>query len=171
MAKKAVTKKAKVEKKPKDEKKKYSYDIFGFIKEALSDQKTFDNMSSIYKSKFTFMFNRFCAIKFPVPAAALSRIGINSAEIVNYWQYVLTKQGHKSTPGWLFSTLKNTKAKKTEQETKKTKGVFYPAEKTISKYCSVYKIDSKVFSETMIKYPNEFLNELKTFEQMLKGTK
>ena len=164
IAKKPIEKKPTV-KKPAE--KKYANDIWAFMKEAFSNQEAFNKMTPAYKSKFAFMLNRFCSIKYPLPAALISHIGINSAEIVNYWQSEMVKKGEKGVPYWIFSTLKNTKAKKTEVTTKKNK-VYYPSTETVQKYCSLYKIDDKTFTETMLLYEHDLLCELMEFDELLK---
>lgn len=151
----------KEQKEPKEKVRKYN--IFDFINKIFFDYEEALKVSRIEKNSYSFILNRFMSIEFPLVAFQLSRIGINISEQVNYWIIMLSKKYNKKP--YFFSVIWKTKQNKDTQKTKEWK----PENETKEKYLQIYKIDDKIYNETMQFFKDEFIEELKNFEKMLKS--
>lgn len=135
--------------------------LFDFIKILFSKGPEWDKLSDQDKSRNFFMVNRYMSIKFPVQAAHLSHMRINTVEVLNYWHRNLIKT-HSNVPGWVYA-----KTKKKESAEKASS--YSPSEDMISWYCQRNEISRKDFDRTIKLFGSTFLDELKSMEKILKS--
>jgi hypothetical protein len=132
-------------------------DLFEIMNSFYNEEK-WKKITRYELSKHWFMINRFCSIKFPLQASALNRIKIDGGSGVKYWRNTLNNLYNK-TPGWMF-----TKVIKTKEKEKKELALD---ERIIKKYCETFKISKREFLEKHKFYGDEFIKEVKPFENMI----
>jgi hypothetical protein len=135
--------------------------LFDYVNMLFNNPEKFSKLMSYEKSKNFFMMQRFFAIRFPIQAAMLNNRNINSGEAVQYWCDELSKK-YKSTPGWIFSALKD--VKKTKQVEKKKLDV---KESTVEYYCKKNQCSKREVNEAFDIYGDAFVEELKLLEKMI----
>jgi hypothetical protein len=125
-----------------------------------ADEKQWKDLTTVDKNRNFFMMNRFLSIKYPVQVAYLSHIKINAPAVADYWHGNLTKL-YKSVPSWMYA-----KTKKKEKEEKKREGL---SDAMIKWYCQREEISRKEFEYTSQVFGEEFLEELRATEKVLKS--
>ena len=138
--------------------------LFDYINMLFQQPKKFTELPPYTKGKNFFMMQRFFSINYPIQAQMLNHVKINGAEACQYWCDTLSRM-YNRTPVWIYSTLKGTK--KAKQEKKKELVV---EETTIAEYCKRTMRARKEIEDAMKYFPDEMTQELKEFEQMLKGS-
>lgn len=126
----------------------------------VADEKQWKEVTSLDKSRNFFMMNRFLSIKYPVQVAVLSHIKINAPATADYWHANMGKL-YKSVPSWIYA-----KTKKKEKEAKKREGL---SDEMIKWYCQREEISRKEFEFTCKTFGEEFLEELRATEKVLKS--
>lgn len=132
--------------------------LFDFIDIMFSDKKSFDKLKPYQKSRHFFMINRFMSIDQPVRANFLQHIKINAAEVINFWQMLMTSR-YSRKPNWMFIS---TKKKKEEKKNR------YVEEATILEYCKKFGYSKRQIEDTIQLFGDKFIEELKTFEKIIK---
>jgi hypothetical protein len=125
-----------------------------------ADEKKWKEVTDLDKSRNFFMCNRFLSIKYPVQVAVLSHLKINAPATADYWHSNLTKL-YKSVPTWIYA-----KTKKKEKEEKRREGL---SEEMIRWYCQREEMSRKDFELTCKVFGEEFLEELRSMEKVLKS--
>lgn len=126
----------------------------------VADEKKWKEVTTLDKSRNFFMMNRFLSIKYPVQVAVLSHLKINAAATADYWHATMSKL-YKTTPSWIYA-----KTKKKEKEAKKREGL---SDEMIKWYCQKEEISRKEFEFTCKTFGEDFLEELRSMEKVLKG--
>ena len=79
-------------------------ELFELVKIMFTDSTRYSTLKNSDKSKNFFMINRFFAIKFPMTANSLNRIGMNSWAVIDLWQLVASR--FSKVPGWIYTKTK-----------------------------------------------------------------
>lgn len=135
-------------------------ELFDVIKVIFTKPNEFSSITPGEKRKCYFMLNRRFAINFPMQANALQHLKINQAAVIDFWQNFLRKQ-YRFVPGWMY-----TKGVKKAQEVKEKKQNI--SNEIIKEYCKYMKVDPKSVRDALEFYPENMINELKKFENILK---
>jgi hypothetical protein len=133
-------------------------DLFEFINTMVGKPTEFNKIKMHERGKHFFMINRFCSIAFPVQASYFNHIKINPAQVVTFWQQLLSSK-YSRTPGWMY--VKSKKAK----EEKKAKQPF--TEQTIQTYCEKFQMSRRDFDTSVEILGDSFVNEVKEFEALI----
>lgn len=137
--------------------------LFDYIKLLFTpDEKKWATVNSQDKARNFFMQNRFLSIKYPVQVAVLSAMKVDATAVADYWHSLLSKN-HGRVPGWIY-----TKAIKKAAMDKK-KGLPSPA--MIKWYCQKFEMGRKVFDEHVEFFEEEFLDEVRDLEKVLRSQK
>jgi hypothetical protein len=132
-------------------------DLFDFINGMFARPEEFKKTKMHERGKHFFMVNRLMSIQFPVQASAFNHIKINGAQVVTFWQEMLSRK-YNRTPGWMYvKTRKEKEAKKASQVVN---------DETIRKYCEVHKISRRDVDDALAILGEPMYNELKQFEQI-----
>lgn len=130
--------------------------LFDIIKNIFStNNKTWDNIGRIDKSRNFFMINRIMSIQFPVQANQFNRMRITTGPVVDWWRNTLSSR-YSKPPNWIYT---KTKKPATEEKSKESKN-FDAVELFIREKYSVSKrelLDIKRF------YPdryNEWISDI-----------
>lgn len=133
-------------------------DLFGFINDMLGKPAEFKKVKMHERGKYFFMINRFCAINFPVQAAAFNHIKIHPGQAVTFWQGLLTAR-YSKTPGWMYvSTAKAKEKKKAAQPV---------TDETIRKYCEQFQVSRRDVDDAMELLGDGMVKELKNYEKLI----
>lgn len=133
-------------------------ELFPFIN-TFFQPEVFSKISMHEKGKHLFMVNRLSAIAYPVQAAYFNHLKINGAQVVTFWQTLLSSK-YNRTPGWMF-----VKTKKAKEEKKKTAQPV--SDDTIRKYCEAYKISRRDIEDGLQLLGEPFKDELRNFEKLI----
>ena len=151
-----------VEIKEEKQKKDSGNALFDMIGMMFKNPKRFtEEYSNIEKANNMFMCQRIAAMKYPIQSEMFNRLGINAAEVVQYWGDNLSRL-YNSTPGWIYAGFK---AIKKEKESKKEK--LNVKESTIEYYCRKNECSRRELMELVDYCGTEFVNELKQLEKDL----
>lgn len=132
--------------------------LFDFIEIVFKDQKKYDSLYAREKSKYFFMFNRFCSIMYPVQANLFNHIKILSSEAIDYWQSSFIKKYGGKIPSWIYTkSIKNEK-NKTEYEYKK---------EIIDLIKEKNQISNREIKDLINFYPSKFKQYYKEIESLL----
>lgn len=133
-------------------------DLFDFINGMLAKPAEFKKTKMHERGKYFFMINRFCAINFPVQAAAFNHIKINPGQAVTFWQKLLSSR-YTKTPGWMYvSTAKAKEKKKAAQPV---------SDETIKKYCEQFQLSRREVHEAIDLLGDKMVKELKNYEKLI----
>lgn len=150
---------------PTEEKmKKSEPGLFDYVNMLFKNPVEFTSLKPYNKGRNFFMMNRFFSMGFPVQAQMFNHVRINPAEASQYWCDSLSKM-YRSTPGWIFSTLKRIKNTKTEKKSEQRVD-----DETVLAYCKRYDYSKKDIEDAMNFYPTQMRDELIQFENQLNGS-
>ena len=135
-------------------------ELFDFIKVIFTNPSEYSSITPGEKRKHYFMCQRRFAINFPMQANALQNLKINQAAVIDFWQIFLRKQ-YAYTPKWMYTTG----VKKAQEVKEKKQSV---SNELIKEYCRYTQADPKSVRDALEFYPNDMINELKQFENLLK---
>jgi hypothetical protein len=135
--------------------------LFDYVKLVFTgDEKAWEEIKDIDKSRNFFMLNRFMSIKYPVQAAVLSHYKIDSSAVSDYWHRTM-KGLYKSTPNWIYA-----KTKKKDEESKK---LDLPSTEMITWFCERHEMTKFDFFTNVKFFGDDFIKELKSLEKILKS--
>lgn len=135
--------------------------LFDYIKLVFSrDEKAWNELTEMDKSRNFWMLNRYMAIKYPVQVHALSLLRINPVAAGDYWHRTMSGL-HGSVPHWVYA-----KTKKKEDAKKK---LDLPSDTMITWYCVKNEMSTKVFMEQVNFFGEDFIKEIKSLEKILKS--
>ena len=132
--------------------------LFGFVKFMFED-KRFNELSILQKTKHVFMVNRFMSIKYPLQAEMFNRIGINSLGVIESWNMVTCK--YNRVPRWIF-----TKTKKNSKNEKK----YEPDPIVLDMYLKINEIGMKDYNQAMTFFPEKVISDLKILEDQMESS-
>lgn len=138
--------------------------LFDYIGMLFKDPQKFTALPNYTKAKQFFMSQRFFSIKYPIQAQMFNHGKINAGETMQYWCDSLSKV-HKTTPNWIFNTLRDTK--KSKEEKKKENIV---SEDVLIEYCKRMQCSKKDVEQSLKYFPEQMENELESFERMINGS-
>ncbi len=118
----------------------------------------FNKYSNYERGKAFYILNRRMAINFPREAAMVSKIGINTGQVVHWWKLFMSKV-YSGKPGWLWE-----KAGKTVS----TKKEYKPSDETVLTYCKWHDCTRKDVEEALKFFPKEMKEELEEIENIYK---
>jgi len=125
---------------------------------AFFNEKEWNDISKIEKSKNFFIVNRVMSIMFPLQANALNNTKIDPVSVINYWKKTLTSR-YKTLPGWVF-----TSSNKKEKDKK-----FIPKEEVSDFIKSKYEISTREISDLSEYYPKDFKKFCELIEEQIAG--
>lgn len=135
--------------------------LFDYIKIVFSkDEKAWKELKDTDKARNFFMLNRFMSIQYPVQASYLSHYKIDPVAVSDYWHRTMG-QKFTYTPKWIYAKT----VKKKDQEKK----LDLPSNEMIKWYCEKNEISRKEFDQNVKFFGENFVNELKSFEKILKS--
>lgn len=135
--------------------------LFDYIKLVFAkNEKAWSELNDLDKSRNFFMLQRFCSIKYPVQAHALSLLRVNPVAVSDYWHRTLSTL-HSSVPPWVYA-----KTKKKDETTKK---LDLPSDEMISWYCNKNEMSTKEFMQSVSFFGESFVKEIKSLEKILKS--
>ena len=166
MAKKATTPKVPKPKapkvaKPKKEAAPKKVDLWMEVFNNFWNKKEFKKYSNYDRSKTFFMINRRMCIAHPREAAMVSKVGIDTGRIIQWWQ-LYASMLYPNKPGWTYE--KSLKRTTTAKE-------YVPNKETVLTYCKWYDCTSKDVEEALKFFPKEIREELEEIENMYKKEK
>jgi hypothetical protein len=92
--------------------------LFDIIKNIFStNNKTWDQVGRIDKSRNFFMINRIMAIQFPVQANQFNRMRIVPGPVVDWWRSTLSGR-YSKPPNWIYTKTKKISSEDKIKETK-----------------------------------------------------
>jgi hypothetical protein len=100
-------------------------DLTEFLKVLFEKPKEWKNVSRADKQRFFFMTQRMLSAAYPAQAQSFNAVGVNQADVMDYWQTQLTKI-YKRRPDWLWGW-----AAKKKKDDKKSR---VPSEEAVSGY-------------------------------------
>ena len=135
--------------------------LFDYLKIVFSkNEKEWNDLNDIEKSRNFFMLNRFMAIQYPMQAAHLSHYKIDAVAVSDYWHRTMSAR-HSSTPKWIYAKT----IKKKDQEKK----LDLPSPEMIKWYCNQNEMSRKDFDQHVEFFKESFLDDLKRMEKILKS--
>jgi len=120
----------------------------------------FTKYTNYQRSRAYFIFNRRMAIAHPIESALLSKVGINTGQVVNWWRGYLRKI-YRNKPQWLW-----TKTDKPVSTAKK----YIPSTETVKIYCKWNDCTPKDVQEALLFFPKDMKEELEEIENIYKKT-
>lgn len=135
--------------------------LFDYVKLVFSkEEKKWEEIKDIDKSRNFFMLNRFMAIKYPIQANMLSHYRIDPTSVSDYWHRTMSSL-HGTSPNWIYA-----KTKKKNEESKK---LDLPSNEMIRWYCEKNEISRTDFEQNVKFFEESFLKEIKSLEKLLKS--
>jgi hypothetical protein len=123
--------------------------LFDIIKNIFStNNKTWNQVGRIDKSRNFFMINRIMAIQFPVQANQFNRMRIIPGPVVDWWRNTLSGR-YSKPPNWIYTKTKKTS---TEDKIKETKN-FDQVEIFIREK---YSVSKRELSDIKSFYPDRY---------------
>lgn len=133
-------------------------DLFEFINGMTARPAEFKKTKLHERGKHFFMVNRLCSIAFPMQAAAFNHIKINPAQVVTFWQRLLSAK-YSRTPKWMYVSTAKEKAKK--------KAKVPVSEETIKKYCEQFQISRRDINDAVEIFGDAAYKEIIEFENLI----
>ena len=88
-------------------------DLSEFLTILFEKPKAWETVTHSDKIRFFFITQRILSSAYPIQAQSFNKIGINQADVMDYWQLQLTKI-YKRKPDWIWGSLVKEKKKKKE---------------------------------------------------------
>lgn len=135
--------------------------LFDYIEILFSrDEKKWNEMTDMDKSRNFFMTTRFMSIKYPIQAATLSPLKIDMPAASNYWHKTMS-QLHGSVPTWIYA--------KTVKKDTAEKKLNLPSDEMIKWYCAKNELSEREFMQHVEFFKDEFIKDIKKLEKILKS--
>ena len=136
-------------------------ELFDYVGMVFSrNEKKWEELSVLDKSRNFFMLNRFLSINYPIQVSYLSHYKIDSVSVSDYWHRTLSKQ-FSGTPKWIYAKT----VKKTEVEKK----LNLPSKEMINWYCRKNEMTISDFNQHVNFFGESFIDEIKSLEKILKS--
>jgi hypothetical protein len=134
-------------------------DLFQFIDAIFKKKAEVLALSDYEKGKHAFMLNRLCSAQFPLQAAYLSQMGVNSARIVDYWINTLSKL-YTSTPSFFYT---KTSTKKLDEKKASSKN-WKPTSSDIELFCQYSNMTRRDARSYFEFFPDDMKKEIEKFK-------
>lgn len=135
--------------------------LFDYVALVFSrNEKEWEKLKNIDKSRNFFMLNRFMAIQFPTQANLLSHYKIDPEAVSNYWHRAMSSK-FNSTPTWIYA--------KTKKKTEEAKKLDLPSNEMIRWYCEKNEMSRREFNENVSFFSEDFLSDIRSLEKILKS--
>jgi hypothetical protein len=123
--------------------------LFDIVKNIFStNNKTWDTVGRIDKSRNFFMVNRIMSIQFPVQANQFNKMRIVPGPVVDWWRNTLSSR-YSKPPNWIYTKTKKTS---TEEKNKDSKN-FDEVELFIREK---YSVSKRELSDIKNFYPDRY---------------
>lgn len=134
--------------------------LFDYIGAVFERNSNWDRaIKNTHKAKHHFMLHRFLGIQHPVQSNEMNRMGVNSISAADYWHHMLGKL-YNQVPKWMY-----TKTKKAEKVDKKE---YVPSDAAKNLWMDMHNCGPRDFKQMMEFYPEEFKEQLKDLEGIVK---
>lgn len=118
----------------------------------------YKKLSNKDKDSNSWLLNRWCSIQHPTISAELSRNGVNSVALVDFWQMVLSRH-YKHMPNWSLS-----------KENSQINDEYIPSKEAITMFCNMNRCGLKEYKDAMVLNEDKMLKELQEIEKYLDTT-
>lgn len=136
-------------------------DLFKVI-DGVFDKEVFATLTNKDLKGCAFNVQRLMSIQYPVQAANLNMMGINSADVVKSWHFQLENRFTR-TPQW--TKVGTAKERAAYQKTHKT--VKMPERRLIVQYINHHGLDSGEFEYLKKINPEELVKEIKALDKAI----
>lgn len=134
--------------------------LFDIVKNIFSaNNKTWDSVGRIDKSRNFFMVNRIMSIQFPVQANQFNRMRIIPGPVVDWWRNTLSSR-YSKPPSWIYTKTKKTN---TEEKSKESKN-FDDVELFIREK---YSVSKRELSDIKNFYPDRYNSWISDISEQL----
>ena len=134
--------------------------LFDIVKNIFStNNKTWDSVGRIDKSRNFFMINRIMSIQFPVQANQFNRMRIIPGPVVDWWRNTLSSR-YSKPPSWIYTKTKKTN---TEEKSKESKN-FDEVELFIREK---YSVSKRELSDIKNFYPDRYNSWISDISEQL----
>ena len=135
--------------------------LFDYMKLIFSrDEKKWNELSDMDKSRNFFMMNRFLSIRYPVQVHALSLLRTNPSAASDYWHRTMSTL-HDTTPTWIYA--------KTKKKDEKEKKLELPSDSMIRWWCEKNESSKEDFIQNVNFFGETFIKEIRSLEKILKS--
>lgn len=156
VAKPKVVKEPKVKKPAAPKKNPIDWEIL----DSFWNTTKFKTYSNYERGKGYFMLQRKLSINHPIEAAKLSKIGINTGQVVHWWKYYMSAK-YNQKPKWTWVSA---------NKKKETAKVYTPKAETVAIYCKLNDCTRHEVEEALLYYPDELKDEMEEIESMYEKT-
>mgnify|MGYP001237894580 CR=1 FL=1 len=122
--------------------------------------KEYSLLTNKDKDKAYFILNRFMAIQYPIHAAVVNRMNMNTSAVVDYWVYTLRKL-YNATPGWFYTKVNKNFSIDIGSNTDKLD------KELIALYIKVYECSSKDLTDGLLLDSENTKNKLDELQGLL----
>ena len=131
--------------------------LFDYIKVLFGKDAQCDKTSNYYKSKSSFMTNRFMSIKFPTQANMFNTLKIDTVGQAEAWRLVSSK--FNRVPGFIYTKVKETVKQKAKE--------WNPNPKAKEMYMKFNEIGEREFKEALKYNPSLIQSSVDTLEKQM----